>query len=86
MFVCLCVCVCVCLVFAHHQFCMCGAITEIRPCNNNGCPRLSAHILCQDNKLKEKECDEHSHRKGGGTAGGGKTGKLAGGWRKALAK
>lgn len=44
---------------------MSGTITEIRPCYNNGCPRLSAHILCQDNKLKEKECDEHRDRKRG---------------------
>lgn len=26
---------------------------------------MSAHILCQDNKLKEKECDEHRDRKRG---------------------
>ncbi len=70
-----CVCVCACVhvwVFAHHQSRVCGAITEIRLCHSNGCPQLSARILCQDNKLKRKsESDEQSGRKGIGPVEGG---------------
>lgn len=54
-------CVYICLVSlsclsvcAHHQFCICEAITEIRLWNSNGCPRMSARIRCRDNKSDAK--------------------------------
>lgn len=50
---CVCVSVCDCLLTTSPV--SVGAIIEIRQCYSNGCPHLSARILCQDNKLKEKE-------------------------------
>ena len=54
-------------VFAHHQSSVCGAITEIRPSYSNGCPGLSALILCQDNKLKAKSENDVGINRGEGS-------------------
>lgn len=66
MFACMCLSVCECLLTTSPV--SVGAITEIRQCYSNGCPRLSARILCQDNKLKGKRM--RVMEKGGRDCGG----------------